>query len=426
MRSPLILSLLAVGASQNEALCNLTGVWQSVGADDPITIVQSGTTFLATAQSGWANVSGTVYQNATAWFGCCGGIVGTITENCSVISWRDSNNDVWARRAQEGTLSTGSLAIGVRVLADGATASITTFYFFAAGANTTNLPPALGDGDARAGGTLALLGGADAQAAPLLPRCSSPACSIKTDGRTSLNVSGLSFVLGGGDTWATEDWVISAPNSSAISWTVTRTYGPAAAASPLLAASFTGLTLKTTGGLPIHSQQIPSYMDPGMFYNASSTGGFDMRNSFFEYLSPRTRQAVRFSPTGALFTIDAVGSRGGSSPLPLFFAFSKPFADGTAWCSLGVESVDRRGSGRTVAPGDVESLTLTFVLVADDVPVPPGVVDPFPTLDVSLPNATLAKQASAFEGGGGATHVLALVTIVRLCSSPLLSRCSIS
>lgn len=128
-----------------------------------------------------------------------------------------------------------------------------------------------------------------------------------------------------------------------------------------------------------------------MFYNASSTGGFDMRNSFFEYLSPRPRQAVRFSPTGALFTVDATTSSAGAS-LPAFFAFSKPFGDGTAWCSLGVESVDRRGPGRAIAPGVVETTTLTLVLVADDVPVPPGIADPFPALDIALPNATLAAQ----------------------------------
>ena len=411
-----------VGSTSGQTLCNLTGTWQSVGADDPISVVQTGATFLATAQNGWTNESGTVFPNATAWFGCCGGMYGSISGNCSVIEWHDAHSDVWARHVQGGTLSTGPLTIGVQVPSDGATAAVTTFFFAAAGANTSNLPPTLGDGDARAGGTLTLLGGADAASAPLLPRCSSSSCAIAT-GSSSLNVSGLTLAapgLGGG-VFATEDWAFSSPNASAILWTVTRTYGPAAATSPLLAASFIGLTLVTTGGLPIHSQQIPSYADAAMFYNASSTGGFDMRNSFFEYLSPRVRQAVRFSPTGALFSVDASGSTtssGGGSPLELFFAYSKPFADGTAWCSLGVESVDRRGPGRTVAPGDVETITLSFVLVADDVPVPPGVTDPFPVMDVTLPNATLSKQVRVVAAGAGCRGLSVVENIVCCRSRP--------
>ena len=409
-----------VGSTSGQTLCNLTGTWQSVGADDPISVVQTGATFLATAENGWTNESGTVFPNATAWFGCCGGMYGSISGNCSVIEWHDAHSDVWARHVQGGTLSTGPLTIGVQVPSDGATAAVTTFFFAAAGANTSNLPPTLGDGDARAGGTLTLLGGADAASAPLLPRCSSSSCAIAT-GSSSLNVSGLTLAapgLGGG-VFATEDWAFSSPNASAILWTVTRTYGPAAATSPLLAASFIGLTLVTTGGLPIHSQQIPSYADAAMFYNASSTGGFDMRNSFFEYLSPRVRQAVRFSPTGALFSVDASGSTtssGGGSPLELFFAYSKPFADGTAWCSLGVESVDRRGPGRTVAPGDVETITLAFVLVADDVPVPPGITDPFPVMDVTLPNATLSKQVRVVAAGAGCRG-LSVVENIACCRS---------
>jgi hypothetical protein len=35
---------------------------------------------------------------------------------------------------------------------------------------------------------------------------------------------------------------------------------------------------------------------------------------------------------------------------------------------------------------------MTLALLSDDVPVPAGVADPFPALDLTLPNATLARQ----------------------------------
>lgn len=240
-------------------------MWQSVGANDPITVVQTGSAFLASAQSGFKNATGYVFSNSTCWLDCCAtdGILGLITENCSYIYWDDENRDEWSRNPSDshaGVLSTGAITIGVTAAADGGTAAVSTFFFFAAGANTTNLPPKLSDGDSRAGGTLILLGGADAAAAPLLPRCASPSCEITGDGKTTLTVSGLVLEAPGPSSGALayETWTFFAPNASAIVWTVNRTFGPAAASFPIMASSFTGLTLQTTGGLPIHSQQIPS------------------------------------------------------------------------------------------------------------------------------------------------------------------------
>jgi hypothetical protein len=283
------------------------------------------------------------------------------------------------------SVSTGPLTIGVTA-APGTFASVSTFSFFAAGAQTINLPPALKNGDQRAGGTwTAALGGAIA-----LPFCATDGSCKVSSNATSILVEGLQVRPEGGAVLATETWQLTALNASAVSWTVRRTYGAGVA----LAFGTMGITLQTTGGLPIHSQQIPSYLDVDMFYNASSTGGFDMGgNSFFEYLSPRTRQDVRFSPTGALFVVEGAATDGSGSALPLFHSFSKPFGDGTAWCNFGFETVDRRApTGRPVMAGSVEIVTMTLLLVADDVPVPAGIVDPFPTMAMAIPNATLLRQ----------------------------------
>jgi hypothetical protein len=181
--------LLLLGTASVGALCNLTGIWQSVGANDPISVFQIGADFWATAQSGFTNASGTVYPNNTAYFSCCGGITGDITESCSLISWHDSNRDQWSRPFRSALLSTGPLTLGVSVPFDGSTASVSTFFFFAAGANTTNLPPALGDGDARAGGSWT--GAVDSDTL-LLPRCFSPACVVSVNSST-LTLTGLTL-----------------------------------------------------------------------------------------------------------------------------------------------------------------------------------------------------------------------------------------
>jgi hypothetical protein len=64
----------------------------------------------------------------------------------------------------------------------------------------------------------------------------------------------------------------------------------------------------------------------------------------------------------------------------------------TPRCSF--EWVDPRTGPRNVTAGAVETFTVTLALLASDVPVPPGVVDPFPTMQLSLPNATLGAQAA--------------------------------
>jgi hypothetical protein len=283
------------------------------------------------------------------------------------------------------TISTSSqgITIGVSVNGAGHALSVSNFSFFGAGANTTNLPPDLSFDATQVGGTYVVLAGGPGT--PITPTCVPPSCTVTVGGggggggSSTLVVSGVTL-----GSLASETWTFSSLNSTALSWTVQRTYAEAAA----LLVDRVALTLLSTGGLPIHSQQIPSFVDLDIFFNETSTGGFVLGNGAYEYLSARTRQFVRFSPTGAVFLIEASSD----AQTPLFWSFAKPFADGTTWTSSGFETVDPRGAPRTVAPGQTETVTVVYSLLATDAPTPAGLGDPFPRMDVSLPNATLQEQ----------------------------------
>ena len=207
--------------------------------------------------------------------------------------------------------------MGVSVSGAGHALVVSNFSFFGAGANTTNLPPDLSFDPTQVGGTYVVL--ASGPGTPLTPTCVAPGCTVAVGGApTTLVVSGVTL-----GSLATESWTFAALNATSLSWTVTRTYAEAAA----LAVDRVALTLLSTGGLPIHSQQIPSFVALDMFFNETSTGGFTLGNGAYEYLSPTTRQFVRFSPTGAVFAIDGTSD----AQTPLFWSFAKPFADGQSF-----------------------------------------------------------------------------------------------
>lgn len=340
----------------------------------------SDSTFLANSKVGWTNQTGIIDSNNTIHFSCCGGITGSIDSSCNVITWLDSNRDKWNRPPRQYSVSTSLLSLGVDILDDGSI-SIGTFSFFASGANTSNLPLSVNSGDTIGGSTLL---SSNTQSTSAVPRCIQPACIVSSTS-TEITITGL--ILTSGEINATEDWTLRIVNVSTVSWEVHRVYNSAGS----IDVDRLGISLATTGGLPIHSQQIPSYIDLGMFLNTSSTGGFSIKNSAYEYLSPNARQIVRFSPTGALFAIEGEASYG-ENPLQVFWSFAKPFADGTTWCNIGYEAVDPRAAPRTVAIGDVQTLLMTMNLIATEVPAPSDVSDPFPSIDFFLPNATLASQ----------------------------------
>jgi hypothetical protein len=375
----ILAAAILFGISQVEALCNISGTWSSSG--DTIFVTEfSDLTFVANSQIGWKNQTGIIFSNNSISFNCCGGISGSIDETCKEITWNDSNHDHWSRPPRQYSVSTSLLSLGVSILDDGSI-TISTFSFFASGANTSNLPLSVGAGDNTGGSTLL---SSITQGLAAVPRCISPECEI-TSTSTMLTISGLQIMTGSIN--ATEDWTLSIINVSSVSWNINRVFNTGGA----IDVDRFGLSLETTGGLPIHSQQIPSYIDLDMFLNTSSTGGFSIKNSAFEYLSPNSRQTVRFSPTGALFVFEAE-AKYNSNSIPLFWSFAKPFADGTTWCNIGYESVDPRSLPRTVAVGDVQTLSMTMNLVATEVPVPSDVIDPFPAIDAFIPNSTLASQ----------------------------------
>lgn len=295
----------------------------------------------------------------------------------------------------------GGLTLGVQVLSDG-TIGVCNFSFIGAGARTTNLAPSplapsTPANGAETGGTLLAPSG-DALGAT--PRCGA-GCVLSGNGSV-VTVTGLTLSPPAGGVLASEDWELRVLNDTSLAWRVTRVYARAAA----LAHSRFALALSVLGGgAPIWGAQIPSWVDLDMFLNESSTGGFatgaaSAQGPVFQYLSPNSRQALRFAPTGALFSIDLVaassaqaGGGGGAVAQPALFSFGKPFQDGTAlMVSLGFELVDPRGAPRAVAAGATETLTLTLVQLAGDAPVPAGMLDPFPTLPLALPNATLLRQ----------------------------------
>ena len=292
-------------------------------------------------------------------------------------------------RADSRTISSPQLTVGLGFDASGR-ALLTNFSFFGAGAMTANFARA-GTG-AEGGGTLLLPASAGRNGrGAATAACGTGGCSLQST-PTSVTLAGLSA---GGAT-AAETWSLQLLNASAFSFSVARVW--AAGAVDLIADRF-AFSFSTTGGLPIHSEQIPGFVDLDMFLNDTSTGGFDIGNSAFEFLSPNARQFLRFTPTGALFVVEGSATLGGA-PLPALFSFAKPFADGTTWCSVGYETIDpRSGAPRAApAPGTAQTLTVTFHLVETDIPVDGQGLGPFPLMDVALPNTTLQAQMAQLLG----------------------------
>ena len=370
------------------APCNLTDVWQSIGSDDPITVVMDYTTyaFVATAASGFTNQPGQYFPgNSSLSFTCCGGIVGSIDASCTTISWADANKDEWARGSGVGAygeIASPLLKVGISSYPIGSIA-VDTFSFFGAGANTSNFAASGRGGGTTLGGTLTLPASAGrAGKGAVAPRCGA-GCTL-TSTPSSVTVSNVVMAGVGNETWS-----LTLLNSTSFSLRIDRVYGAGAVE---LSADRLALALRTTGGLPIHSEQIPGFVDLDVFVNATSTGGFDLGNGEFEFLSPNSRQFVRFTPTGALFIVEGAATMGGA-PLPALFSFAKPFADGTAPCSIGFETIDPRvGSRAAPAPGTMQTIEITFNLVETDIPLDGGGLGPFPRMDVALSNASLQGQ----------------------------------
>ena len=140
---------------------------------------------------------------------------------------------------------------------------------------------------------------------------------------------------------------------------------------------------------------MPSFRDIDVFFNETSTGGFATgldaggAGEMFEYLSPRANQAVRFSPSAAIFRF-----AGASSAAPALFSFANAFGDGTTEnVNLGFELVDPRGAPRAVAAGETEQLSFELCQIAEDFDPAAGAdADPFPRIAFAHPNASLAKQ----------------------------------
>lgn len=210
---------------------------------------------------------------------------------------------------------------------------------------------------------------------------------------------------------ANETWTLSLLNESAWSFRVDRTWGLGA---PAVSVDRIFFAFATTGGLPLHAEQIPGFVDLNLFLNDTTSGGFDVGSgsatgtydtgSAYEFLSPNSREYLRFSPTGASFTVDG-SSTFGSTPVPVLFSFARPFSDGTTWCQVGFEAVDPRGAPRAPpAPGTTQVFEMTWVLTGQDVPTTPAEVPPvppahaFPVMDFWLPNATLAAQIQTLMG----------------------------
>lgn len=214
---------------------------------------------------------------------------------------------------------------------------------------------------------------------------------------TGLELAAAAAGGGGAVVAASESWALRRLNDSAFSFEVRRVWAAGAVA---LSVDRVSIALRTTGGLPIHSEQIPGFVDLAVFLNESSTGGFALGNGAYEYLSPNARQFVCFTPTGAFFIVDASATLGGAR-VPALFSFAKPFADGTADCSIGYELIDPRAGPRAAPPPGTEQLvTITFNLVETDIPAGAGAMGlgPFPRMDVALANATLQQQMETLLG----------------------------
>lgn len=328
---------------------------------------------------------------------CCAVVCNAVAGGGAAL--RDSNSH--GGRGTGGSsanVSSSLLSVGLGIAADGRSVSIDTFSFFGAGAFTTNF--ALPVRAAHSGGALVLPADSVATGAgALVPLCLA-GCALSQPNASTVVLSGLTLPAqpgGGGGVLATEAWTLSLVNASSFSFTVDRVW--VAPSAPRVAVDRIALSLQTTGGWPIHSQQIPGFVDLAMFLNETSTGGFDLGNDAFEFLSPASTQFVRFTPTGALFVVEGAAVDAAGAPAPVLWSFAKPFADGTTWCSIGFEAIDPRGGPAPAhAPGDRTRMTMTFTLVELDIPTDGKGAGPFPKMDVTLPNATLGTQMATLLG----------------------------
>jgi hypothetical protein len=365
--------------------CNLSGVWYG-GSPTPITVTLGpAPTWYASLPGIWKNAPGTYTPaNNTVTFSCCGGISGTIDDACSTIMWADANHDAW-RRAASSSASISSIFFTVGLGVEGAAASLNSFSFFGAGANTTNF--ALSASATQNGGTILVPAGLAGSGAGAVSALCNAGCAV-TATPALASITNLTLSIDD-EVVAVETWALSLINASAFAFTVDRVWS---GAGPALAVDRVAFSFRTTGGLPLHSEQIPGFVDLAMFYNDTSTGGFDIGNAAFEYLSPSSTEYVRFTPTGALFVVDGAATVDGESS-PVMFSFAKPFADGTAWINMGFETIDPRAGPRHALPaGTTQRLTMTFHQIETDVPTTGAGAGNFPALSVSLPNATLNTQ----------------------------------
>ena len=305
------------------------------------------------------------------------------------------------RASTNASLVSPLLEVGLSVR-EGSAPRLDIFSFVGAGARTSNLGLVLPAGSLNGGGVQVAPTGHGGGAGGAVPVCVAPSCTLTTDGATVVTLAGLTTPAAS----STESWTLRLLNASAWSLRVDRTW---AAGAPAIAVDRLFFTFATTGGLPLHAEQIPSFVDLDMFLNETTSGGFDVGSgaatgtydtgSAYEFLSLHARQYLRFSPTGASFTVEGSASLGGA-PAPVLFSFARPFSDGTTWCQVGFEAVDPRTAPRAPpAPGTTQVLEMTWVLTGQDVaaaspagapPVPSA--HAFPAMDFALPNATLAAQ----------------------------------
>ena len=325
------------------------------------------------------------------------------------------NNSLLATSTSVSTgdiLSTPYYSIGVHLYPNGLPNTnniyIDTFSFAGAESNTTNLPLSLKANSTIGGSTLVVLNNNNEVIVPL---CILPACTFATTS-TSITITNLSLTSSSEGLVATETWTFLIVNQSSFQWNVQRTYSSSSITMNNLLVNRFGLTLQTTGGLPIYAQQIPSYMDMNMFYDTTTTGGFNIYNSAYEYLSPTAYQYVRMSPTGALFTFAGEYSNNNNNNSDVFWSFAKPFADGTTWSNIGFEFIDPRINSNPMdnKPMNIntntdikntlttEQFSMTVTLLASDVPAPSNVYDPFPSLDIDFNNKTLQNQILTLMG----------------------------
>jgi hypothetical protein len=94
----LLLTVPATGGVTSP--CSLTGTWQSIGANDAVTVAEkSDGNFTATAVSGFTNAPGRHFFNGTLFLDCCrpDGIWGAVDAACALISWDDGVGSEWSR-----------------------------------------------------------------------------------------------------------------------------------------------------------------------------------------------------------------------------------------------------------------------------------------------------------------------------------------